>query len=339
MIIMVLYLVAGCGRSKQASHEPAPAGRYGSEFPSRNATDELERITRSVKKIYCVSYYTTWQFRKDDKLTGYHIEKELYKKAAWGIVSTSETVFGTGTIIGYSGPRVSLLTCAHVVNSPDTLITFFESGEGDPTRYIRTFSVREKREIWAKELTTCGPFTVLASDDEADIAILGKKCESLADTVIPFPYPAGSARELGWGSFVYIFGYPLGTQMITKGLVSPAPKRPAGEFTVDALLNKGCSGGIILALRNGVPNFELVGMVKTVNSSREEFLRPATDQQRTPDWIPYKGDVYVGSSDNIQYGLNAVVTMESIAGFYSAHRGDLVLSGYNLDGFFLPPAR
>jgi hypothetical protein len=333
--LSLLVLGSSCVKNKvAATAKGGPAGRYGSEFPGRNATGEMERITRSVRKVYSVSTYTTYQFRREAKITGYDLSLELYKKAAWGVISTNETVFGTATIIGLLHSQVALLTCAHIVQSPDTLISYFEPAEGDPSRYIQSFSIKERQENWIKELSSCGPFMVLASDAQSDIALLGKKCENLADSVEVFPYPAGSARELGWGSFVYIFGFPMGNQVVTKGIVSPAAKRPMGEFSVDALLNKGFSGGIILAIRDGVPNFELVGMVKTVNSTRGQFLKPASDQQRIPDWMPYQGEAYVGFSENLQYGMNAVIPFEAILGFYKNNRSQLISGGYDLDRFF-----
>ncbi|MEI7664337.1 MAG: hypothetical protein WCK34_19170, partial [Bacteroidota bacterium] len=91
---------------------------------------------------------------------------------------------------------------------------------------------------------------------------------------------------------------------------------------------------IALAVTEVGEHFELVGMVKTVNSSHEEFLKPSSDQQRTPEWLPYKGDLYVGKSENIQYGLNAVVPIESILDFYKKNRQELITNGYNLDRFF-----
>jgi hypothetical protein len=337
LTLLVAGICSSCIKNKIAATDKSiAAGRYGSEFPSANASDEIEKITHSVKKVYSVSSYTTYQFKREAKITGYHLHAGTYKKDAWGVISTNETVFGTAIIIGFRNSQVALLTCSHVVRSPDTLVSYFEPTAEDPLRYIQSFSLKEKQENWVKELSSCGSFTVLASDISEDIALLGKKCESLTDTVEPFPYLSGHATELGWGSFVYIFGYPMGSQVITKGIVSLAPKRPMGEFSIDALLNKGYSGGIILALRNGVPNFEMVGMVKTVHSSREEFLKPASDQQRTPDWLPYTGEVFVGKNDNIQYGLNAVVPIESILGFYMKNRNELMLMGYNLDHFFLP---
>jgi len=334
--LLFLLVFTGCVKNKiGTAKKETNHGRYGSEFPTRNASDEIEEITRSVKKVYSVSHYTTYQFRQEAKITGYQIQNGTYKKAAWGVISTNETVFGTATVIGFSNSQVALLTCAHIVNSPDTLINYFEPAGENPTRYIQRFSVKEKQENWVKDISSCGSFQILAIDIPNDIAILGKKCETLTDTVVPFSYPSGRAKELTWGSFVYVFGYPMGGMVVTRGIVSPAAKRPMGEFSVDALLNKGFSGGIIVALRDGVPNFELVGMVITVNSSREEFLKPASGQPHTPDWFPYKGEMFVGKSDNIQYGLNAVVPFESIIDFYKTHRQDVIANGYNLDGFFL----
>jgi hypothetical protein len=334
LFLSVLIGFSGCVHNRPAAVKKATNSSYGSDFPSLNATDEIEKITRSVKKVYSVSSYTTYQFKREAKITGYNLRAETYKKQAWGIISTNETVFGTATVIGSFHSRVALLTCAHIVNSPDTVISYFEASDEDPSRYIQSFSIKEKQENWVKDLSQCGTFTVLASDSSSDIAILGKNCESLTDTVMPFPFSSGHALELGWGSFVYIFGYPMGNQVITKGIVSLSPKRPMGEFSIDALLNKGYSGGIIIALRNGVPNFELVGMVKTVNSTQEVFLKPASDQQHAPDWLPYTGSVYVDKNDQIQYGLNAVVPIEAILGLYEKSRQQLIIAGYNLDDFF-----
>ena len=308
-------------------------GRYDSEFPSGNASSEIERITHSVKKLYCVSSYTTYQFNKEAKVTAYQIHTGTYKKAAWGVISTNETTFGTATIIGVKDSRIALLTCAHIIHSPDTLISYYETTDADPLLYIKSFSVKEKQENWVKDLSSFGPFPVLAADPSSDIAILGKKSGNPIDTIVPFPYPAGQAKELEWGSFVYVLGYPLGNLVVTKGIVSLPPNRSSGAFTLDALLNKGCSGGIILAIRDGVPNFELVGIVKTVNSNLDQFLRPENDHPYT-DYIPYHGDIYVGKGEIIQYGLNAVVPFETIQDFYKENRLELLKGGYNLDGFF-----
>lgn len=333
--ILFLFFLSGCTQKQISKVQDAVnSGVYSSKFPVTETSGDLSKISRFVKKVYSVSTYTTYQFRRESKITGYHISGGQYKKAAWGIITTSETASGTATIIDHSVSHMALLTCAHIVHSPDTLITWFEPVADDPLTYVQSFSVKEKQENWVKDLSPCGPFTILAADNEADIAILGKKCDSFMDTVTTYPYHCGRARELGWGCFVYIFGYPFGNQMVTSGIVSLLPKRPCGEFTVDALLNKGFSGGILLALRKDIQAFELVGMVKTVNSSREDFLKPAAERNSSLDFLPYKGEVFVGKSDIIQYGINSVVPMEAMTEFYQKNRPDLIRSGYNLDVFF-----
>ena len=333
--LILLFTSTGCVDKKlTVISEGFSDGRYDSEFPLRNASSEIEKITHSVKKLYCVSSYTTYQFKKEAKITAYHLRQGTYKKAAWGVISTRETTFGTATVIGFTNSHVALLTCAHVIHSPDTLIAYYETSESDPLIYIKSFSVKEKQENWVKDLSSFGSFPILAADLASDIAILGKKSETPMDTVFTFPYPAGKAKELEWGSFVYVLGYPLGNLIVTKGIVSLPPNRPLGEFTLDALLNKGYSGGIILAIRDGVPNFELVGIVKTVNSSPDQFLKPEKNDHPYADYLPYTGDIFVGTSEIIQYGLNSVVPFEAIRGFYQKNRKELVKDGFDLDGFF-----
>jgi hypothetical protein len=333
--MILLFASSGCVNKKLAVISKGFSdGRYDSEFPALNASDEIERITHSVKKLYCVSSYTTYQFRKEAKITTYHLWQGTYKKAAWGVISTNETTFGTATIIESTGSRVALLTCAHIIHSPDTLIAYYETNEADPLLYIKSFSVKEKQENWVKDLSSFGSFPVLAADLSSDIAILGKKTENLMDTVMAFPYPAGKAKELEWGSFVYVLGYPLGNLVVTKGIASLLPKRPSGEFTIDALLNKGYSGGIILAIRDGVPNFELVGIVKTVNSIPDQILKPGKGDQQYTEYMPYSGEIYIGQSEMIQYGLNSVVPFETIRNFYQKNRMELIKGGFNLDEFF-----
>lgn len=330
-----LLIFIGCAVKRADPVRPVSGSSvYVSGSPVALADVELERISRSVKKVYSISSYRTWQFRREARITGYQVMQGKFKQAAWGVLSTNETVFGTATVMGISGTSVALLTCAHVVTSPDTVMSWFESTDDDPVSYLKSFSVKEKQEHWVRDLSSCGSFVILAADRENDIAIIGKRCEGLADTVTTFSIPAGRAKDLTWGSFVCLMGYPMGNQVVTTGMVSPARKRPMGEFSVDALLNKGCSGGIILAARRGGAGFELVGMVKNVSSVREDFLKPAPDQPRSPDWMPYEGAVYAGTREEIQYGLNAVVTIETISGFYSGNRQVLLQQGYELDSFF-----
>ena len=70
------------------------------------------------------------------------------------------------------------------------------------------------------------------------------------------------------------FGYPSGHKMVTKAIVSSPNKDRKGSFLLDAVLTPGFSGGIALAVRDGVPNFELVGLVQLVSGRTTYALGP-----------------------------------------------------------------
>lgn len=330
LLLLPLFLFS-CARAVQP--RPADGGRYVADFPGEHS-DDFDRIALSVKKVYSVTTYLTCQFRREDRVTLYHLRNGSWKKMAWGEITTQETVFGTGTIVGSGNGRVAVLTSSHIVNRPDTLTTLFDPEETDPAPCLRSASVRLKQEIWVRDLSAFGPFRVVAEDPAADIALLGKTVGPMADTLSRFPGRAGYARELGWGGILYIMGYPMGTLSLTRGLASPLSRRSSGEFTVDALLNKGFSGGPILAIRSkdGIP--EPVGMVKTVSTLRKDLVRPATGAEQTPEWIPYRGESFVTGLEQVQYGLNVVVPMETIRAFYLQNRNALLKEGFDLDPFF-----
>ena len=309
-------------------------GRYDSEFPSRNASAEIGAIAHAVRKIYSVSYYTTWQFRRESRVLPFHIKSGLFTKMSLGTIETQESLTGSATVVLCDDSKVALLTCEHIVNAPDTLITWFDPTHEDQVPVIQSLTIKEKQEIWVRDFGACGPFVVLADDPEMDVAFIGKTCPSMSSDTNRFPYPFGHSSELGWGSFVYIFGYPMGMPVVTKAIVSKSERGDPDEFTVDALLNKGFSGGPILAIRDGVPNFEFVGMVRSVSSDLESYLKPAPDNKRYNAIFPYKGDIFNDTREYFHYGLNFIIPAGKILEFYSRHRDELIREGYDLDPFF-----
>lgn len=312
IVVALVSILAGCTTFHSANNrkkQENPGLLY--HAPMRDPSRDLEAILKSVKKIYSVSSYTTWQFRREQNVSGYGIMSERFKKLAMGVISTSETASGTATVIRWVNKKLTLLTCAHIVHSPDTLISYFEPVDGDPARYIQSISIKEKQENWIRDFSVCGSFPVVLMNNESDIAILEKSCESLTDTIPVLQCQPADARLVDYGHLVYIIGYPHGNLMITNGLASPLPKRPDGEFTVDALLNKGYSGGIVLAVSQD-EQFLFAGMVERVISENLSFLKPAGDQLRTPEWIPYTGAVHTGNTEIMNYGLNQIIPVNKI---------------------------
>jgi len=332
-----MVLTAGClNKTVKTVYPSLSDGRYDSEFPYRNTSNEIKAVTRSIHKIYSVVFYTTYQFHENAHLTRRDLHSNSFKRSALGTISTHESISGTATVILNDRQHIALLTCAHILDSPDTLISSFPISSEDPIEYVKSVSIREKQELYVKDLSECGTFTALVTDPENDIAIIGKKCEGILDSIQTFKYPAGHAKELGWGSFVYIFGYPMGNLMVTKGIVSNPDNTAGGPFTIDALLNKGFSGGVILAIRDGIPNFELVGMIKSISSRQDCYLKPEKElnERHYSEVIPYSGEIFTGVEESINYGINYVIPIETIVAFYKKYRSALVSQGYNMDEFF-----
>jgi hypothetical protein len=309
---------------------------YDSEYPYKNCSAELEKITHMVTKVFCIVYYKTYQFDQSSKIRQQELVNGNFRKLASIISDSHESYSGTATIIAFEKNHLALLTCAHIISNPDTIISFFDKSEGISTDNIKSITIRQNQEILLRDIPSCGNVNILAIDRENDIAIIGKKCEDVPEHINVFSYPTGKAKDLRWGCFVYILGYPLGNIMITSGLVSEPNSDESGTFLIDALFNRGFSGGIVLALRDGVPNFELVGIVNSVSSKTEYFLKPEKElyEYKYNEKVPYKGESHVGTQETINYGITFAIPIEKIRSFYLKKRDELYSQGYDLDGFF-----
>ncbi len=54
-------------------------GRYDSEFPYRNASENLEEISNSVKMLNYIAYYKTYLFNENQKIINSDIRKRELK--------------------------------------------------------------------------------------------------------------------------------------------------------------------------------------------------------------------------------------------------------------------
>jgi hypothetical protein len=316
-------------------------GRYDSEFPYRGCSKQLEEITESIKMLSSIAYYRTYTFSLEERVTRTSVTPELLSSHERTAVYGNSTASGTATVISYENHRVALLTCAHIVDFEDTVITFFVGADHRPTTIIRTVAIKEKQSNYVAVFPEGGEVEVLAMNRAVDVAIVGKAF--LVDPPMPirvFQYRFGRARELEWGSFVYLLGYPAGYKMVTKGIVSGPNRDKAGSFLVDAMFSRGFSGGIVLAIRDGIPNFELVGMVKLVSAHSSYILSPSKEyEEMTYDLtLPYDGAMFVERRTEIESGITHAVGAERITEFVDENETALVGRGYNLKHVFHPPS-
>ncbi len=334
LTLLLFLLFTGCSRRiYQVAYPTLNDGKYDTEFPYKSCSAELNKISQTVRKLSAIAYYKSYVFPREKMVTRDKITSKKYRNLAEKEIFFNNSVIGSATVVSYSGRQLVLLTCAHIIDFDDTLYTYYTDENRNPTTYLQSVAFKEKQNNFVADLPEKGELEILAVDTELDITLLGKTFNGNTRFPIPvFDYPLGKAKNLEWGSFVYLMGYPKGYEMVTRGIVSQPDRDRNGSFLVDALFNRGFSGGIVLAIKDGVPNFELVGLASSASADFDYTIVPPEDVTRLgyDPRIPYNGDVYINLDRNINYGITFIVSSENIQDFIKEHLNEISLKGYNL---------
>ena len=312
-------------------------GKYDSEFPGKPTTDALDEIMSSVKLLSTIAFYESFEFDPASQLTKADINDDIIEEKSISKYHFNQPATGTATVIYLRDRMIGLLTCAHIVHFPDTIIAYERDHKGRETNIITTVAFKIRQNINIIDFLLGNDFKILAMDMNHDIALIGKKLKIDTPFTIPvFKFPQGKSTELNWATFIYVIGFPRGEKMVTRGIVSQPPRRGDDTFIIDAVFNRGFSGGIVLALRNGVPNFELVGMAKSVPAETKLYLAPEKSFKilETSPQEKYNGNARVGTHENIYYGITYVITTETIGDFIEENADLLSQAGYKPILFF-----
>ncbi len=337
VLSLSMLLSLSCSSTSYREVYPILAdGKYDSEFPYRGCSAQLEKISESVRMISCIAYYKSYIFSPEAKIRLSDLQDPQLKEKAIKEVFLNRTSSGSATTIYFENKRIAFLTCAHVVVFSDTIITYYREENRKETEFIQSLAVKDRQSNYVASIQSACDLEILAIDKGSDLAVVGQRMyEQSAQNVAVFNYPIGRAKELEWGTFVYLFGYPAGYQMITKGIVSSPNRDKHGSFLTDAVSNRGFSGGIVLAIRDGVPNFELVGMATLVPASQQYFMTPFKEGEIVDFELdaPFKGDVYVESRTDIIYGIAPAISSEVIVDFLEKYQQQLQEKGYDVRSF------
>ncbi len=219
-VIFISLVLSACSTVSYKEIYPILAdGKYDSEFPYKGASYELREISSSVHRIQSSVFYKTYTFEESANFTLDSLKNKNLSSVAISEGYADQSNSGTGTIIYFNEGKVGILTCAHIVEFPDTIISYFPDAEGTFTKYIQVVFIKERQSIYAAGFPEGSQFELLVSDKKSDIALIGKDYLALTDLKFQvFNYPMGKAKELDWGSFVYIFGFPINYQMVTNQL-------------------------------------------------------------------------------------------------------------------------
>lgn len=331
-IILILLLSAGCSTvSYETIYPTLMDGKYDSEFPYKSTSEELNKISETIHRVNTTAFYKIYVFGEEDFFTSSELnDKDLNKFASKEVLADNSSS-GTAVAVYCENGNVALLTCAHTITFPDTIIVYKIDEEGNTSKYVESISIKEKQIIYVAGFPEGSEVEVLAIDKQNDIAVIGRKYGAQKKIFYPvFKYPVGKAKEVEWGTFVYLIGYPINFKMITKAIVSSPRRDEGGSFLVDAVINPGFSGGLVLAIRDGVPNFELIGMVQWVPEEEESLIFPENIKTGTiyNPVVPYKGNLYVRKHTSIRYGITKVIPVESIFAFLTQNKKSLNDKGF-----------
>jgi hypothetical protein len=331
--VILSVLLYSCAPTLEKVYPTLNDGKYDSEFPYKSSSTELERICESVQRINCTAFYKIYRIKENEEITYETLSDDMLMKKSESEEYGNNSLSGTAFTVYSQNGAIALITCAHIISFPDTTIDYRANPDGTSSPYIETISIKDKEHIYVAGFPEGSEVELLAQDDQNDIALLGRKYRpQIGFRPLVFPYPAGDAKELEWGTFVYLFGYPINYQMVTKAIVSSPNRDSQGSFLVDAVVNPGFSGGLVLAIRDGIPHFELVGMVQWVPEDEETFLAPEklkAGKTYNP-LVPYKGDIFPKNHKSIKYGITKVIPVEAIKEFLHKNRVRLKSEGYEI---------
>ena len=335
-VTQLTIIFSSCTTSYETIFPTLNDGRYDSEFPYKSSSKQLEEISNSIKLINCIAFYNSYVFDENSFLTTQDVKKIDIEKSATKVIFYNNTSSGTATIIGENNGNVLLVTVAHIVNFPDTIISYYTNQDGSVSPRVQSVSIKTRQSNYIPDLPDGGELDIILMDKSLDICLLGKKFEQTATARLSvFNYPWGNSSELEWGTFIYVFGYPMNYKMISKGIVG-SPGREKNTFLIDAVFNRGSSGGIVLAIRDGIPNFELIGLVKSVPADYQYVVRPISktqDLEYNP-MLPYKGELYIQKEQIMRTGITKVIGIDAIKEFIKQNKEFLINKGFYVKTLF-----
>lgn len=324
-------------------------GKYDSEFPYKPVSTHLNEIANSVHLISILAFYQSYHFPREARLIKEDLLKVNIEDVAAEKVVFEQPASGTAALIYLHKNRIAFLTCAHIVDFPDTVINYYRDSENKESNKVKSFIYKVRQTSNVINQPIAYDFKILAIDKFNDIALIGK--DVVAGTeyriqsemekrtrppLLVLNVPRGKASELELGTFVYLLGFPQAKKMVSTAVVSSPDYDNNNSFILDATLQKGISGGLVLAIRDGVPNFEFVGITKAISGKSEYSIVPDRKVYLS-EWElykPYNGKIYLKKRDLSEPGMTFAVGIETILEFIEDNESILKKAGYLPEYFF-----
>jgi S1-C subfamily serine protease len=308
---------------------------YDSLNPQIDPSDDFEHFSNIIKRIQITTYYTTYYFDKSQRITPATLKYQRASKLAKAKYEFNYSKTGTAVGLQYLTDRLILMTCEHVVFVPDSIYVFQDPLQNNEKSLIQSVSILNRQEKFIFGAPRLSEFTTIATDKENDLALITTDVPTQTYYLIPtLEIPLGDESRLKWGSIVYNFGFPIGTKMMVQGIVSDPNTDNTSTYTHNALFNRGLSGGLVVALRGDVPNFEWVGISVASSATTEYNLKPR--KQTSFDLEErqiYTDTVFVEKQIQINQGISKTVKPSVIRNFIKKNAQAIKQAGFDLEKF------
>ncbi|HLR31000.1 MAG TPA: hypothetical protein VK074_00820, partial [Fodinibius sp.] len=135
ILLASLIGIVACSSPQQtaAVRRSTPVSqKYTTSFPTRDVAQLLNRAQQSTVRIISTTYYATYLF--DNPSTRIeNIRSNKLENIASQKITSKESTAGTSIMLDIKpGGQSLLITCAHAVTAPDTLISYFPKEMAPP---------------------------------------------------------------------------------------------------------------------------------------------------------------------------------------------------------------
>ncbi len=319
-ITTILTLAFSCHRASYKVSHPL----YEFEEAKLNTYNELER---SIIRLTCSAFYENFYYKPPSQFSDESVPQEsllIQKKF------TTNSVAGTGLLISQSANKILILSCYHVFNFEDTVKTYYLDKHQKITKFLQSLAKKFGQTIYITHKNgTISQGTLIASDENNDIALIETESTGNALFEIPFQGIFNHDSKVKLGQEVYLLGFPKGHFMITRGLASQSKYK--NKFIVDASFNRGFSGGIVITFDNRTGDYQYLGMANSTAYDSEITLGPSEtiSNLETYQSVPYEEAIFIKELKMINYGITFILSGDVIADFLKKEEERLGKLGYS----------
>ncbi|MCG3118093.1 MAG: hypothetical protein ALAOOOJD_00227 [bacterium] len=337
LVVWALMAIFACQRSTREN----PVELAGHSLVSPRSQENVRALIPSVVGIAAVFDYRL-EFFEHELVNGQFVPEatsptgyRLLKNA--GAVTSAkkiQKVNGGGIIIYRDGRQTVILTCEHVLSSPDTVRTFYRDANGNETKIMLSRAIKKRATHHViDQANHLEPAEILHTDSRTDLGLVTVTTKMAVGE--PFTAAVAYKNEVRWGDLAFVFGYPREIKQLTMGIVSPAPY--PGSFSLDVVGRYGFSGGPVFVVRPG-GELELAGIVRGVPVSKIKYLQPPLDMQPGQNLRPDEiNQITADEYDLIEYGTVYAIGTERIGRFFQESKAFLQTKGIILSDKLLPP--